>query len=116
MPANAELPTDETEAVLRRQPGELLELSGAKPNILWSRNREHRMHVRGAALLRLPGAQKQRKAPTVPALHRVPGSVVESLPATGYICRPLGERVRVDAAPELRLCRCGPRCEQWRPS
>jgi hypothetical protein len=80
VPANAALPTDEAKAVLRRQPGELLKLSCAKSNVLRRRYREDGMHVRGAALLRFPGAEEKRKAAAMFSLHRVPGSVVESLP------------------------------------
>jgi hypothetical protein len=82
--ADSALPTDEAEAVLRGQPA--LEVSGAESNALRSRYREDGVHVRGAALLRFPGAEEKRKAAAMLSLHRVPGSVVESLPPPRNIC------------------------------
>jgi hypothetical protein len=84
--ANAALPTYEAETVLRRQPRELLEVGGPESNVLRSRYREHRMHVRSAALLRFPGAEEKRKAPAMLPLHRVPGSVVQPFPSPRDIC------------------------------
>jgi hypothetical protein len=63
--------------------------------------REHRMHVRGSPLLRLPSSKEERQTTPVSPLHRVPRRVVEALPAPRDIGWPLGECIRVDTACEL---------------